>query len=99
MEELGRQGQDWTRKLEARLIDSTLKLISELMVAWIKLVLDSATASRQAPLNSIVADGKFVGWRRWGTPSGSLTRLRARLDSFRSVVREARQQQMMEFWR
>lgn len=86
--------REWTEKTERDFIDSTIRILEELMDVWVQIVLDSATKARQAPLDQIVADGKSVGWRRWGKLGSSLERLRSRLETFKQAVIEARRQQV-----
>jgi hypothetical protein len=99
MEELAAKIGQWTHAKERRLVDSTVRLVGELMLAWVQLVQASAVAARQAPVSHIVADGVFVGWRRWGTPAGSRRRLLERFESFRTVVSASRLAQLKEVFR
>jgi hypothetical protein len=86
----------WTREKERKLLDSTIRLVGDLMAAWVAHVVDSASSHRAAPKHTIVADGVYVGWRRWGTPEGSKRRLRERFESFAPIVRAGREKQLRE---
>lgn len=96
IEGLYNEVDDWTRELERRLLDSTVRLLLDLMAEWVQLVLDSASAARQAPLWSIIADGASVGWKRFGKLARSEERLQLRLDIFRQLIVQRRRAQLEE---
>ena len=96
IEQLADKVEAWTKRREQLLIDSTVRLIGELMVSWVQLVLDSAAEARQSPIAQIIADGKYIGWRRWGNQARSEDRMRARIVPFIKLVLEARKRQLAE---